>query len=70
MWLLNFFKYFIYNIDFHTPLIEMIKNIYLHQQYSKASYKQRVNDIPAERGTGQGDSFSPLLFNLVMNRII
>lgn len=60
----------LYKRQIPTNLINVIKNIYT-DNYAKLRIKGELSHpIAVEKGIRQGDSLSPLLFNLIMDEII
>ena len=53
-----------------TGILSLIQDIYTHN-YAKIKVEEKLEGkIPVNQGIRQGDSLSPLLFNIVMNEII
>ena len=51
-------------------LINLIKDIYTNNPAKLKLEGRLTKNIPVNQGISQGDSLSPLLFNIVMNEII
>ena len=58
--------------DHHIPdhIINLVKSLYTNYQLAIATDSYVTSPITVHRGVLQGDSVSPLLFNLVMNSLI
>ena len=58
--------------DRHIPhnLVKTIENIYMENRIQAEINGELTNPIPAGNGIRQGDSLSPLLFNIIMDEII
>ena len=56
----------------HIPhnLVKTIENIYMENLIQAEINGELTNPIPAGNGIRQGDSLSPLLFNIIMEEII